>query len=652
MNAPIWTPSPERVATANLTRFMEFVARSCDLTLQDYDTLHAWSVKHPERFWPLLWEFCGIRSSKPWQQVLTDPERMPGARWFPGARLNFAENLLRYRDEQTAIVFRGEDRKTSTLSYAELYQQVAALSGALRQVGVVQGDRVAGFMPNLPETVIAMLATTALGAIWTSCSPDFGINGVVDRFGQTRPKVLFCADGCFYGGKTHYCSEKVRGITQAIPSIEQVVIVPCIDEQPRLEQFPRHGVLLDDFVAGYENQGLSFVQLPFDHPLYILYSSGTTGVPKCIVHGAGNTLIQHLKELVLHTDLRRDDHIFYYTTCGWMMWNWLVSSLAVGATVVLYDGSPFHNHGRVLLDLIDDFDISIFGTSAKYISALEKVGLRPRDTHQLDRLRTILSTGSPLLPENFAYIYQHFKDDVALCSISGGTDIVSCFCLGNPLLPVYAGELQCAGLGMKVQILDPAGQAVREQKGELACAAPFPSMPVGFWDDHDGKRYHAAYFERVPGKWCHGDHAEVTAHNGYVIYGRSDTTLNPGGVRIGTAEIYRQVEKLPEIMESLAVGQHWHGDERVVLFVVLREGLELDDKLRKTIADTIRSNTTPRHVPAKIIQVRELPRTISGKMVELAVREVIHGRTVNNADALANPESLRQFKNIAELQQD
>jgi len=652
MNQPIWTPSAERVANANLTRFMEFVAETCSISVDDYDTLHAWSVKHPEQFWPLVWEFCGIRSSKPWQQVIAHPERMPGARWFPGARLNFAENLLRYRDDNTAIIFHGEDNHRRQLSYAELHAQVAALAGALKDAGVVQGDRVAGFMPNLPETVIAMLATSSLGAIWTSCSPDFGTNGVVDRFGQTRPKVLFCADGCFYNGKTHSCSTKVRGIAKAIASIERIVIVPCVDAQPMLEEFPHCSILLDDFVAAFTDTELRFEQLPFDHPLYILYSSGTTGVPKCIVHGAGNTLIQHLKELVLHTDLQREERIFYYTTCGWMMWNWLVSSLAVGATVVLYDGSPLHRRGNVLLDLIDEVEINIFGTSAKYISALEKTGIRPRDSHHLDSLRTILSTGSPLLPENYDYVYRHIKDDVALCSISGGTDIVSCFCLGNPLLPVYAGELQCAGLGMKLEILDESGQAVRETKGELACAAPFPSMPVAFWDDPDDVRYHAAYFERTPGKWCHGDHAEVTSHNGYIIYGRSDATLNPGGVRIGTAEIYRQVEKLTEVLESLAVGQQWKGDERVILFVRLREGLKLDDALRKRMIQAIRGNTTPRHVPAKIIQVTDMPRTISSKMVELAVRDVIHSREVHNADALANPEALQQFVNLPELQQD
>jgi acetoacetyl-CoA synthetase len=572
---------------------------------------------------------------------------MPGAVWFPGVRLNFAQNLLRHRDERTAIIARNEWGTRREITYAQLHGEVARLAQALRGAGVGVGDRVAGFLPNIPETVIAMLATTSIGAIWSSCSPDFGIDGVVDRFGQIAPKVLFAADAYGYGGKRFDCLAKLRGVVDRISSIEKLVVIPYSGEALRLDDLPR-AVAWPDF-AGDGEPALPFEMLPFDHPLYIMYSSGTTGVPKCIVHGAGGTLIQHLKELVLHTDLKREDRIFYYTTCGWMMWNWLVSSLAVGATLVLYDGSPSHPDGNALWDLADEVGISVFGTSAKWIASIEKAGVKPKHTHGLQALKTILSTGSPLAPESYDYVYRDVKERVLLASISGGTDIISCFALGNPLLPVYRGELQCRGLGMKVEILDDDGKPVRERQGELSCTAPFPSMPVFFWNDPDGEKYRNAYFARVPGAWCHGDHAVLTAHDGIVILGRSDATLNPGGVRIGTAEIYRQVEQVPEVLESIAVGQHRGDDERVILFVRLRDGVTLDDALRDRIRKQIRAHTTPRHVPAKILQVADIPRTISGKITEIAVRETIHGRAVKNTDALANPQALALYRDLPEL---
>ncbi|HEX5340247.1 MAG TPA: acetoacetate--CoA ligase, partial [Gammaproteobacteria bacterium] len=542
MTQALWTPSDSVIRDANMTRFLDYIRRECDPNVQSYGALYRWSVDYPERFWPQVWAFCGIKASHTWDRVLVDGERMPGARWFTGARLNFAENLLRYRDDRTALVFRCEqDGKRITLTYKELYAQVARLAGALRQSGVQTGDRVAGFMPNRPETIIAMLAATSIGAIWSSCSPDFGINGVLDRFGQIEPKVLFTCDGYFYAGKTVDSLQRIHGVLEKLPAVQRVVVVPYVNVKPDLAGLP-HAVHWHDYLT--DATEIEFAQLPFDHPVYIMYSSGTTGVPKCIVHGAGGTLIQHLKELVLHTDLRREDTIFYFTTCGWMMWNWLVSSLAVGATVLLYDGSPFHPSQDILWRIADEEDMSIFGTSAKYLSAAEKFNVKPTASYQLDKLRIVTSTGSPLLPENSEYVYRDIKHDVCLSSISGGTDIISCFALGNPLLPVYPGELQCRGLGMAVQIFDDDGHSLRGQPGELVCVKPVPSMPVYFWNDADGSKYHAAYFDVFPNLWRHGDWAELTEHDGLVIYGRSDATLNPGGVRIGTAEIYRQVEKL------------------------------------------------------------------------------------------------------------
>src|SRR5215469_7091204 len=554
MSEPLWKPSPERIREANITRFLEYVRRECDPHVASQQDLYAWSIAQPEKFWAQLWAFCGVKAGKTWDQVLTDGGKMPGAKWFAGSRLNFAENLLRYRDERTALVFRGENGERTALTYKALYRQVAGLADALRKTGVGQGDRVAGFMPNRHEAVIGMLATTSLGAVWSSCSPDFGINGVLDRFGQIEPKVLITTDGYHYGTKVIDTLERVRGILEKLPSVRQVVIAPYVNPKPDVSSVPR-AVLWKDYLT--DAVELQFEQLPFDHPVYIMYSSGTTGVPKCIVHGAGGTLLQHLKELTLHTDLKREDVIFYFTTCGWMMWNWLVSGLAVGATVLLYDGSPFHPAKDVMWRIAEEEGICIFGTSAKYLAAAGKFGVKPRTKYKLERLRTITSTGSPLLPENAEYVYREIKQDVCLCSISGGTDIVSCFGLGNPTLPVYAGELQCRGLGMAVEIWDEDGRPLRGQPGELVCVKPFPSMPVFFWNDAAGKKYHEAYFEQYPNVWRHGDWALLTERGGLVIYGRSDATLNPGGVRIGTAEIYRQVEKLPEIVESLVVGQDW-----------------------------------------------------------------------------------------------
>jgi len=650
MTEPIWSPGPVRRQTANIRRFIELVRSELDPAVQDYWALHRYSTANLAEFWRAVWEFCGVVGA-PGGTVVEDFDRMPGARWFPSARLNFAENLLRYRDDQDAILFRSETGMKARYSYAELYQAVAQTAAALAAAGVTTGDRVAGYLPNLPETVIAMLATTSLGAIWSSCSPDFGIHGVVDRLGQIRPKVLFCAAAYSYNGKTHDCLAKVNGILEAITSIERTVVVPYMNPEAQLGNL-RGATWMSDFMASGAGAAdeITFPRLPFDHPVYILYSSGTTGVPKCITHGAGGTLIQHLKELVLHSNLRRSDRICYFTTCGWMMWNWLVSSLAVGATVVLYEGSPFHPSPAAMFDLIDELGITIYGTGAKAIAAWEKVGLKPRESHQLNSLVTLLSTGSPLSPESFDYVYGSIKQNLCLSSISGGTDIVSCFALGCPILPVWRGELQCPGLGMAVEIRrDDGSVADTGETGELCCTQPFPAMPVFFWGDEDGSRYRAAYFETFPGIWAHGDFALKTEHGGFVIQGRSDATLNPGGVRIGTAEIYRQVESLQEVMESICVGQDWEDDVRVVLFVRLRDGLELDEDLRDRIRRTIRQNTTPRHVPAKIVQVTDIPRTISGKIVELAVRNVIHGRPVANVDALANPESLELYRDRPEL---
>jgi acetoacetyl-CoA synthetase len=659
MDRPLWEPSPDRVARANLTLFMER-ARGAGAPVSDYPSLYRWSVDHPAEFWPLIWQFTGViselrRDGSAWDQVGVGLERMAppdpaaGPRWFTGARLNFAENLLRRTDDNDALVFWNERGRQRALSFAQLRSEVARVARTLASVGVAPGDRVAGYLPNLPETVVAMLGAASLGAVWSSCSPDFGVNGVLDRFGQIEPRVLFCADGYRYAGKDIDSLPRVREVRQRIASIEHLVVVPYLREQPDLSTI-RGAVVWDEFLSpARTSETPTFHRLPFDHPLYVMYSSGTTGLPKCMVHGAGGTLLQHLKELVLHTDLGPDDRIFYFTTCGWMMWNWLISSLAVGATVVLYDGAPLAPSPPILWDLAQKERVSVFGTSAKYLALAEKEGLEPARTHDLSALRAVLSTGSPLALHSFEYTYRSVKDDLHLASISGGTDIISCFALGNPIAPVWGGELQTRGLGMAVEVFDPDGKPLYGESGELVCTRPFPSMPIAFWNDPDGSKYHSAYFDAFRGVWRHGDWARITAHDGLVIEGRSDATLNPGGVRIGTAEIYRQVEQLEEVVESLVVGQEWDGDVRVVLFVRLRDGLSLDAGLCDRIARRIREHASPHHVPRKILQVNDIPRTISGKISELAVREMIHGRPVRNQDALANPASLQQFRDRPEL---
>ncbi|HEX7076713.1 MAG TPA: acetoacetate--CoA ligase [Hyphomicrobiaceae bacterium] len=644
----LWTPSLQRQAASQCARFIEFVNHAEGTSISDYAALHEFSIRQPEKFWAHVWQFCDIKAERTWSQVLTDGDRMLDARWFLDSRLNFAANLLRYRDERTALVFISENGHRVQMSFAELYREVGRVAAGLANAGTEPGDRVVAYMPNRIETVVAMLAATSLGAVFSSCSMDFGINGVLERFAQIEPKVLFCCDGYFYNGKRIDRLPRLRHIAEHLPSLRQVVVVPYLDEQPPLLDVLPQAEHYSDF--GQPGTHVPFESMPFDHPVYIMYSSGTTGPPKCIVHGAGGTLLQHLKELVLHVDLTRSDSIFYFTTCGWMMWNWLVTSLAVGAKVVLFDGSPMYPSVDVLWDIAETEEVSIFGTSARYLVTLEKSGAQPRRNHDLSRLRLILSTGSPLLPSNYDYVYRDIKADAQLASISGGTDILSCFALGTPLKPVYRGQLQCLGLGMNVAVFDDNGRALPPgTPGELVCTAPFPSMPVKFWNDPDGKRYHETYFSRFENTWCHGDWAELTPEGGLIIYGRSDATLNPGGVRIGTAEIYREVEKFPEVAESLVVGQEWQGDVRVVLFLRLHPDSTLDKELEERIRTHIRNNTSPRHVPAKIIQVPDIPRTLNGKTVELAVRDVIHDRPVKNVDALANPEALEHFRGLRQL---
>jgi len=648
MSVQLWQPSRQRAESTLLAGFLAAANRRFDIGATDYEGLWRWSVSAPDQFWRLVWEECGLIGDGPGAVVVDDPRRMPGARWFPEARLNFAENLLRRGDGADALVFWGEDKVKRRLSFAELRALVSQLQQALRAAGVGEGDRVAGYLPNLPESVAFMLAAASLGAIWSSASPDFGVQGVLDRFGQIAPKVLVAAEGYYYSGKSHDCLEKLATIVPAIPSIERVVVVPHTRESADLSAVAK-AVSLADFVAPFAAREVEYALLPFAHPLYIMYSSGTTGAPKCIVHSAGGSLIQQLKEHRLHCDVKRDDRVFYFTTCGWMMWNWLVAGLAAEATLLLYDGNPSHLDGRILFDFADAEGMTLFGTSAKWIDAIAKMGLEPARSHSLASVRTICSTGSVLAPEGFDYVYAKIKADVQLASISGGTDIVSCFMLGNPLGVVYRGEIQARGLGMKVDVFDDAGHPVEGEKGELVCTRAFPSMPVGFWNDPDGARYHAAYFERFPGIWTHGDWVELTPTGGIIVYGRSDATLNPGGVRIGTAEIYRQVEQIDDVMESLVIGQDWQTDVRVVLFVRLRPGLALSPELEARIRKRIRDNTTPRHVPARIVQVADIPRTKSGKIVELAVRDVVHGRPVKNREALANPEALELFESRPEL---
>ena len=646
LSAPLWQPTEARINQSNMERFQRAVAQQTGLPISDYESLYQWSVGHPEAFWASLWQHTELRASKPFDRVLNNAAQFPGASWFEGARLNFAENLLRVRNNKVALISRLENGQRSSITYLELYQQVAQCAAAMRAMGVVCGDRVAGFMPNISQTVVAMLAATSIGAIWSSCSPDFGINGVMDRFGQIKPKLLFGCNGYFYNGKIIDSTATLAQICDNIDSIEQLVVVPMVD----LNNSPPNGSLLyEDFLITDNTPELIFEQLPFDHPLYIMYSSGTTGVPKCIVHGAGGTLLQHLKEHRLHVNLKPEDVLFFYTTCGWMMWNWLVSGLASESTLVLYDGSPFYPQPQSLLDMAQEEQVSVFGTSAKYIAALQKAGVKPRQSHQLPALHTILSTGSPLSHESFRYVYSDVKADVCLASISGGTDILSCFVLGHPCLPVWEGEIQCRGLGMAVDIWNDSGESVVGEKGELVCTKPFPNAPIYFWNDEHNNKYLNAYFDLYPGVWAQGDYGEITHNGGMIIHGRSDAVLNPGGVRIGTAEIYRQVEKIDDIVDSICIGQDWQDDVRVVLFVVLKSGITLTPALEKTIRTTVRQETTPRHVPAKIVAVADIPRTISGKIVELAVRKVVHNETVTNTDALANPEALDYFRKLPEL---
>ncbi|MDX1709530.1 MAG: acetoacetate--CoA ligase [Rhodovibrionaceae bacterium] len=648
MTEPLWQPSKERIADTALAEFIDKVNAEHGEDFDGYWPLWQWSTQNIEAFWKSFWDYAGVVADARGERVLVDGDKMPGAKFFPDAKLNFAENLLRRRDDADAIVFWGEDKVKRRMSFAELYETVSRVSQALAAEGVGPGDRVAAYMPNMPETVIAALATASLGAIFSSCSPDFGVQGVLDRFGQIEPKVLFSADAYYYNGKVNDSLGKVREFTKDLPSVRRIVVCPYVSDSPDLSGLSG-AKMLEDFIADQPGGDIAFERVDFNAPLYVMYSSGTTGKPKCIVHGVGGTLLQHLKEHLLHSDNKHGGRVFYFTTCGWMMWNWVISCLGVGASLMLYDGSPFAPDADILFDYIDAEKITFFGTSAKYIDALNNAGRDPKSSHDLSSLRTIASTGSPLVAEGFDYVYEHIKSDVCLSSISGGTDILGCFVGGNPIGPVYRGEIQVRNLAMAVEVYDEGGKPVREQKGELVCEKPFPSMPLYFWNDPDGERYRAAYFERFPGIWCHGDFAEITANGGVIIHGRSDATLNPGGVRIGTAEIYRQVEKLPEVAESIVVGQDWDDDMRVVLFVRLNDGQELDEDLVGRIKKQVRTGASPRHVPAKVLEVPDIPRTKSGKIVELAVRDVIHGRDVKNKEALANPEALEHYRNRPEL---
>ena len=645
----LWEPSEERKKSTNITKFIDYVNKEYGQKFSSYDELYDWSISKIADFWAAMWDFAGVKASKGYDAVVDDPGKIPGAKWFIGGRLNFAENLLRYRDDQVALIFKGEGQESVKMTYAQLYDQVARLAKSLREQGVMVGDRVAGFMPNMTETVVAMLAATSIGATWSSCSPDFGIKGVLDRFGQIKPKVLFTANEYFYNGKAFDSLERVAGILNDLPSIQKVVVVSYTEKRVNIDHIP-NSTHYEDFLSKEAGLEIQFEQLPSDHPLYIMFTSGTTGLPKCMVQGAAGVLINQLKELKLLTDVKREDTIFYFTTCGWMMWNWLVCSLALGATVLLYDGSAFQPDAGVLWKLAQDEKITTFGTSARYLAEIERRGLKPGKEYDLSSLKAILSTGSALSVENFKFVYRDIKKDVLLSSISGGSDINGCFAGGNPIGPVYAGELQRRCLGMKVEVFDAQGNSVRSQEGELVCTAPSPSMPLYFWNDPNNERYHSAYFDVYPGVWHHGDYAEITENDGVIIYGRSDATLNPGGVRIGTAEIYRQVEALDEVADSLVVGQNWENDIRVILFVKLAEGAELTEDLVKKIKTTIRQNTTPRHVPAKLITVDDIPYTINMKKVELAVKKVIHNEPVLNIDALANPQSLELYRNLKELQ--
>lgn len=642
---PLWEPTAEQIASAHMTHFMQHISRLSTVTFPTYDAFYQWTIDHPKEFWKEVWRYCGIVGELDDESILLEPNVFFKNAFFRNSTLNYAENLLKHRGTEDAIIFWGENQVKRRMSFNQLSQEVAQVASALKNLGVQKGDRVAGYLPNLPETVIAMLATASIGAIWSSCSPDFGIQGVLDRLGQIEPKVLFTTIDYYFKGHVIDIHEKVKGIIEKLPSVQKVVIIPYAGIQA--VDIPR-SVEYSKFIHD-QPQEISFTRVDFNHPLLIMYSSGTTGVPKCIVHGHGGTLIQHLKEHQLHCNIKAGDRVFYYTTCGWMMWNWLVSSLASQATLLLYDGHPFYPNWRALFDFAEQEKATFFGISAKYIDTLNKEGARPQETHNLESIRTIASTGSPLMPESFDYVYKHVAPHVNLASISGGTDIISCFALGNPIQPVWRGELQTRGLGLRVEVYDNQGNSIKQQKGELVCTAPFPCMPIKFWNDHDDQKYFNAYFNRFQNVWCHGDYVELTVHNGLIIYGRSDATLNPGGVRIGTAEIYRQVEQIHEILDSIVVGQEWQGDTRIILFIKLREGVDLTDQLKQKIITQIRMNASPRHVPDLILTADDIPHTVSGKISEQAVTDAIHGRPVKNKEALANPDSLRYFKDRPEL---
>ncbi len=651
MSKLLWKPSEERVKNSNMYRFMRYINEKYSQNFSEYNPLYQWSIENIPDFWESMWDFAEIKASKLYYQVLDDPGKMPGAKWFSGARLNFAENLLRYNDDNVALIFKGENRDSIKITYTELYNEVARVAKSLKEAGIQAGDRVVGFMPNLPETIIAMLAATSIGATWSSCSPDFGIKGVLDRFGQIKPRILFTSDGYFFKGKTFDSLERISNILEELPSIEKVVVVPFTQENPDISNVA-NSVLYNNFKSSESGLQIEFEQLPFDHPLYIMYSSGTTGLPKCMVQGAGGVLIHHIKELMLHTNLKQKDKIFYFTTCGWMMWNWLTSSLSLGATIVLFDGNPFHPVPGALWQMAQDEKITIFGTSAGYIAALKKASVIPGKEYDLSPLKTVLSTGSPLSSEDFEYVYSNVKEDIQLSSIAGGSDLNGCFALGNPMAPVYAGELQCRGLCMKVEAFDENATPIINQQGELVCTAPFPSMPIYFWNDFDNTKYNSAYFEGYPNVWTHGDFIEINDHGGVVMLGRSDATLNPGGVRIGTAEIYRQIEQIEEIEDSVVVGRNRDNDVRVILFVKMAKGYELTEELIRKIKMTIRASASPRHVPAKILTVLDIPYTHNMKKVELAVKKVIHNQPVLNKDSLKNPEVLDYFANRKELKED
>ncbi len=647
MSKCLWQPSEERIKSTNMYRFMTRVNERYGTEFTQYPDLWEWSVNNLEDFWTITWEFIDIRASQTFDKAIDDPAKMPGAKFFVNSKLNFAENLLRFRNDRVAIIFKGEDSVRRTLTYNQLYDEVAKTAASLKKMGIQKGDRVVGFVPNMPESIIAMLAAASLGAVWSSCSPDFGIKGVLDRFGQTRPKVLFTADGYFFKGKPMDSIERIAGIVKEIPSIQKIVVIPYVSTKPDISSLP-NAVLYEEFKDPSAKE-IDFLQMNFDDPLYIMYSSGTTGLPKCMVQSMGGVLLHQKKELVLHTDLKEEDIIFYFTTCGWMMWNWLTAALSTGATLVLYDGNPFHPGPDALWKMAQDERVTIFGTSAGYIEALKNAGVKPGKQFDLSALKSVLSTGSPLSDENFEFIYNEIKQDLQLASISGGSDLNGCFALGNPMGPVYTGELQCRGLGMKVYAYDENGKPTVGQQGELVCTAPFPSMPIFFWGDDDGSKYHSAYFNEYPGIWTHGDFIMITERGGVIMYGRSDATLNPGGVRIGTAEIYRRLDAMEELEDSVIVGQSWNNDVRVILFVKTAPGFDLTDELQNKIKADIRANASPRHVPAKIIACPDVPYTLNMKKVELAVKKMIEGKEVKNKDALKNPESLDFFGSIQEL---